>query len=212
MNTKPPRLILSPQKCRRGAFTSISELLIDWDPVKKITSAKNIFQVPKVTMNGGNLKRVTSNPLKAPVAIPEINPTAIAGRVGTPISTESLPMNTDAKTIIAATLKSIPAVNIIRVWAAARIPTIVTCCTIRDKLKAEKNFPPAMKPNAITLNIKIITGTIVGLPWRKCWIFFSVVCSPKSKEWWSWSFSPISVVNLGWSFRSLEMSSETLLI
>jgi len=33
-----------------------------------------------------------------------------------------------------------------------------------DKLKAEKNFPPAIKPKAITLNIKIITGTIVGFP------------------------------------------------
>ena len=33
---------------------------------------------------------------------------------------------------------------------------------------AEKNFPPAINPNAITLKIKIITGTIVGLPCRKC--------------------------------------------
>ena len=94
---------------------SISELLIDWEPVKNITSAKKIFQVPRVTIKGGNLNRVTSNPLKAPVAIPETIPTAIAGSVGIPISTESLPINTEASTIIAATLRSIPAVSIIRV-------------------------------------------------------------------------------------------------
>ena len=35
---------------------------------------------------------------------------------------------------------------------------------IKDKLKAEKNFPPAISPNVITLNTKIITGTIVGFP------------------------------------------------
>ena len=110
-----------------GAFTSISELLIDCDPVKKITSAKKIFHVPSVTIKGGSLSRVTSNPLNAPVAIPEIKPIAIAGNVGIPISTESFPINTDAKTIIAATLKSIPAVKIINVCAAANIPTIVTC-------------------------------------------------------------------------------------
>ena len=95
--------------------------------MKKITRAKNIFQVPSVTMKGGNLSRVTSRPLNAPVAIPDIKPIAIAGRVGIPISTDSFPINTEAKTIIAATLKSIPAVNIIKVCAAAKIPTIVTC-------------------------------------------------------------------------------------
>ena len=105
----------------------MSELLMDCEPVKKITSAKNIFQVPSVTMKGGNLSRVTSRPLNAPVAIPDIKPIAIAGSVGIPISTESFPIKTEAKTIIAATLKSIPAVNIIKVCAAAKIPTIVTC-------------------------------------------------------------------------------------
>ena len=86
-----------------------------------------MFHVPNVTIKGGNLNRVTSNPLKAPVAIPDSIPTAIAGSVGIPISTESLPINTDANTIMAATLRSIPAVRIIRVCAAAKIPTIVTC-------------------------------------------------------------------------------------
>ena len=155
---------------------------------------------------------MTSNPLNAPVATPETKPTAIAGSVGIPISTESLPINTEASTIIAATLRSIPAVSMIRVWAAANIPTIVTCWTIKERLKAEKNLPPAIKPKPITLRIKIITGTIVGFPWRKCWIFFRVDCSSTSKIWWSWYASPISLENLGWSFRSLEMSSDILFI
>ena len=83
--------------------------------MKKITKAKNIFHVPKVTIKGGSRSLVTNNPLKAPVATPEIIPTMIAGKVGIPISTESFPMNTDASTIMAATLKSIPAVKIIKV-------------------------------------------------------------------------------------------------
>ena len=80
-----------------------------------------------VTINGGSLNRVTNNPLNAPVATPEIKPIAIAGKVGIPKSTESFPITTDARTIIAATLKSIPAVKMIKVCAAANIPTIVTC-------------------------------------------------------------------------------------
>ena len=74
-----------------------------------------MFQVPNVTMKGGNLNRVTNKPLNAPVATPEIIPTRMAGNVGMPISTESFPIKTDAKTIIAATLRSIPAVRIISV-------------------------------------------------------------------------------------------------
>ena len=45
----------------------------------------------------------------------QIIPTRMAGNVGMPISTESFPIKTDAKTIIAATLRSIPAVRIISV-------------------------------------------------------------------------------------------------
>ena len=96
-------------------------------PVKKITNAKNIFQVPNVTIKGGSRNLVTNKPLNAPVNTPATIPTIIAGSVGIPISTDNLPIKTDARTIIAATLRSIPAVKIISVWAAARMPTMVTC-------------------------------------------------------------------------------------
>ena len=80
-----------------------------------MTKAKNIFQVPSVTIKGGRRNLVTNQPFKYPQIAPLAMPTIIATDVGMPICTESFPMKTEAKTIIAATLKSIPAVRIINV-------------------------------------------------------------------------------------------------
>ena len=40
----------------------MSLALIDCEPLKNITSAKNTFQVPKVTMKGGRRNLVTNHP------------------------------------------------------------------------------------------------------------------------------------------------------
>ena len=58
--------------------------------MKKITNAKNIFQVPKVTIKGGRRNLVTNKPLMAPVATPTSIPIIIAGNVATREMTEAL--------------------------------------------------------------------------------------------------------------------------
>ena len=93
----------------------MSLALIDCEPLKNITSAKNTFQVPKVTMKGGRRNLVTNHPFIYPHIAALAIPTIIAKEVGNPICTDSFPINTEASTIIAATLRSIPAVKIIKV-------------------------------------------------------------------------------------------------
>ena len=52
---------------------------------------------------------------------------------------------------------------------AARMPMIETCCMISDRLNGEKNLLPATKPKMMMEKTRTITGTMVGLPCRKCW-------------------------------------------
>ena len=53
-------------------------------------SAKKMFSVPSVTMNGGSLSRVTSSPLSRPQAVPTTNPSSRASRPGSPWSAAEL--------------------------------------------------------------------------------------------------------------------------
>ncbi len=77
-------------------------------------------------------------------------------------------MITDDNTMIAATDRSIPAVSTTKLCAAAKIPITETCCRISDRLKGWKKRSPAITPNARILSSSTMTGTIVGLPCKKC--------------------------------------------
>ena len=74
-------------------------------------SAKKMFSVPSVTMNGGSLTRVTSRPLSIPHASPTVKPRSNASKPGTPASAESFAMTIDESTMMAPTDRSIPAVR-----------------------------------------------------------------------------------------------------
>ncbi len=126
-------------------------------------------------MNGGSLILVIRSPFIIPAAVPPIRPTMIAIGVGRPRFTPRLPIITDIRTMIAATLRSMPAVMMIRLCAAARMPMIDTCCMIKLRLKGEKNLPPAIKPKAARLSTSTMTGTKVGLLCKTCCMRCSTV-------------------------------------
>ncbi|MNE95061.1 hypothetical protein D3C80_1931040 [compost metagenome] len=72
-------------------------------------------------------------------------------------------MTTEDKTMIAPTERSIPAVRITKVCAAATMPVIATCCRISVSAKAEKNFPPSVMPKTSNDITSTISGTAAGL-------------------------------------------------
>jgi hypothetical protein len=78
-------------------------------------SEKKMVRVPSVTMNGGSLIRVTRNPLRAPIAVPQANPSTSASTPGIPNLVQKLAIRIDEKTAIAPTDRSIPAVRMIKV-------------------------------------------------------------------------------------------------
>ena len=96
-------------------------------------SAKNTFNVPSVTMNGGSFRRVTSAPLRSPQVVPTPNPISSASSPGTPWSADSLAITIDDNTMMAPTDRSMPAVRMISVWPIAMTPTTITCCRIRER-------------------------------------------------------------------------------
>ena len=59
---------------------------------------------------------------------------------GMPSTTANLPMTTEQSTMIAATERSMPAVRMIRLWAAARMPMIDTCCMIKREIERAEEF------------------------------------------------------------------------
>ena len=72
------------------------------------------------------------------------------------------PMTTELNTMIAATLRSMPAVRITSVCATPRMPITVTCWTMSEKLNAVKKLSAAA-PNRIRLAVSTISGAAVGL-------------------------------------------------
>ena len=70
--------------------------------------------------------------------------------------------------MIAPTLRSIPAVRIIRLCAAATMPTIWTCCRISVKANGEKNLDPNNRPNTAIATSNTIKGTSDGLACSVC--------------------------------------------
>src|SRR6266511_5394670 len=102
-------------------------------------TAKAMFRVPSVTMNGGSRSPVTSEPLNAPKAAQTSSPMRIASSGCMPLSTASLVMTMLPNAITAPLDRSIPAVRMMSVWPIARVPTTITCCTTSDRLPPVRN-------------------------------------------------------------------------
>ena len=111
-------------------------------------SAKKMLIVPRVTMNGGILSRVMSRPLRRPQAVPKANPRTRASRPGTPERDVDVGHDDRAKTAMAPTERSTPAVRMMIVWPMASVPTTVTWDTMSDRLRGRMNRSGAMRLNA----------------------------------------------------------------
>ena len=77
--------------------------------------AVKMLSVPRVTMNGGRLSRVTRTPLRNPAAVPTAMPISRARKPGTPFSAASLAITNIDRIEIAPTARSMPAVRMISV-------------------------------------------------------------------------------------------------
>ena len=78
-------------------------------------------------MKGGNRITATNHPFNAPIAVPAVNPIKTDSSTGIPYLKVNWPIKTEVITAIAPTDKSIPAVRMTILCAAATIPTIWTC-------------------------------------------------------------------------------------
>src|SRR5215813_9677325 len=103
-----------PVHCRKGAVSSMSCARMVSLPEYQRLSAKKMLQLPSVTMNGGNLSRVTSSPLIDPQTTPTTNPAMKAIGSGSPNWIANLPITTEERTMIAPTERSMPAVRTTR--------------------------------------------------------------------------------------------------
>ncbi len=65
--------------------------------------------------------------------------------------------------MMAPTERSMPAVRITSVCAAATMPVMATCCRISVSEKAEKNLPPSVTPKISNDRTSTINGTAAGL-------------------------------------------------
>ena len=86
------------------------------------SSAKKMLRVPRVTMNGGIRKRVMSQPLRRPHPVPNTKPRRRATGPGNPSVALTLAMMIDAKTAMAPTDRSTPAVRMMIVCPMASVP------------------------------------------------------------------------------------------
>ena len=121
---------------------SVPRIVSLWEMYR--LSAKKMFSVPSVTMNGGSRSRVTSMPLSRPQAVPTTKPISSASRPGTPASADSLAITIDDSTMIAPTERSMPAVRMTSVWAMPSVPTTITCWTISDRLAGARKRSAVM--------------------------------------------------------------------
>ena len=137
-----PRLIVLPVHSSSDGM-SVPRIVSLWEYQR--LSAKKMFSVPSVTMNGGSRSRVTSAPLSRPQAVPTPKPSSSASRPGSPWSAASLAITIEDRTMIAPTERSMPAVRMTSVWAMPSVPTTITCWTISDR------FAGARKRSAVRL-------------------------------------------------------------
>ncbi len=135
-------------------------------------SEKKIDSVARVTMNGGRLTRVTSQPLNAPIAVPRMRPMMRAGKPGTPSFVAMLAIRIDENTVMAPAERSMPAVRMTRVWPSASVAITVTCCSTRPRFAADRNRPLTIA-NAMIATTSTASGPRIGLACRTCWMRLS---------------------------------------
>ena len=78
-------------------------------------SAVNTLSVPRVTMNGGRFRRVTSVPFSAPAPRATTRPITRASTAGTPFLAKIVPITRVDRMATAPTDRSMPAVRMMRV-------------------------------------------------------------------------------------------------
>src|SRR6266536_1910406 len=110
-------------------------------------SASAMFSVPRVTMNGGRLMVVTRPPFSRPKPAQRSRPSSIARNGFSPELTASLVIAMLPSAMTAPLDRSIPAVRMTSVCPMARVPTTMTCWTIREKLAPVKNRSDLMLKN-----------------------------------------------------------------
>src|SRR6266516_2398576 len=109
--------------------------------------AKAMFSVPRVTMNGGRLIVVTRPPFSRPKPAHSSRPSRIARNGFSPVLTASLVIAMLPNAMTAPADRSIPAVRMTSVCPMARVPTTMTCWTMREKLPPVKNRSDLMLKN-----------------------------------------------------------------
>ena len=124
-----------------------------------------MLSVPRVTMKGGSLIRVTSRPFSAPASTATARPMISATGPGIPLSATSFAITRDDSTMTAPMDRSIPAVRITRVWPTASEPPQATCCRRMDRFCGVKNRPFS-RPKMTPARIKTISGLSAGIRCR----------------------------------------------
>src|SRR6266487_1329372 len=109
--------------------------------------ASAMFSVPRVTMNGGRLMVVTRPPFSRPKPAQRSRPSSIARNGFSPELTASLVIAMLPSAMTAPLDRSIPAVRMTSVCPMARVPTTMTCWTMREKLAPVKNRSDLMLKN-----------------------------------------------------------------
>ena len=97
-----------------------------------------MLSVPSVTIKGGSSSRVTSSPLTSPKRVVAAIPMKIASTGFTPLETANLVIKTEPSAIMSPLDRSMPRVKIINVCPMASVPTTITCCTTKDRLRPVK--------------------------------------------------------------------------
>src|SRR6266496_2475340 len=109
--------------------------------------ASAMFSVPRVTMNGGRLMVVTRPPFSRPKPAQRSRPSRIARNGFSPELTASLVIAMLPSAMTAPLDRSMPAVRMTSVCPMARVPTTMTCWTMREKLPPVKNRSDLMLKN-----------------------------------------------------------------
>ena len=130
-------------------------------PEYSSTIAVKMLKVPKVTMKGGNLSRVTSRPLTRPKNVPRAMPRIRARKPGTPLLAARFAMNIMAKMQIAPTDKSIPAVRMTSVCPMASAAMIAVCWMMIDNVAGWANRG-LMMVKMMNAMISTISGLSAG--------------------------------------------------
>src|SRR3954451_8650862 len=117
--------------------------------------------MPRVTMKGGSLIRVTSRPETVAISVQATRPARIETAGGIP-PIVSLVSSNVPNTAIAALARSMPAVRMISVWPRASVPMTTDCWTINEKLSTLRNVLVESEKKTITTT-RAAVGPRTGL-------------------------------------------------